>query len=127
MIYLSYFLAGLVLLLAACLVCAAIVFLHRDREWRKREIALIDKLLKQAHIPPVQIERERVVKLPDAEIPPPTWIDQAFFEDEIKEELEQVYPEVARMSHAEARSRYAMEWGRIQKQLQAERMPLRAE
>lgn len=120
MLYVSVLLASSTLLLAACLVYTASFFL-------KREGKLVDRLLKQGGVAPITIERERVVKLPDPEIPPMTPEDEAFFVDEIKEELEQQYPEVARMSHADARTRYPHDWARMQKRLQAERMPLRVD
>jgi hypothetical protein len=120
MIFVCGFLALSTLLLAVCLVYTASFFL-------KREGVLIDRLLKQAGVQPVVIEREKVVKLPDPEIQPMTWQDEAFFIDDIKEELEQSYPEIARMSHSEAKARYAHEWMRVQKRLQAERTPLRAD
>lgn len=120
MILLCGLLAITTLLLAVCLVYTARFFLKREGE-------LVNRLLKQAGVQPVVIEREKVVKLPDPEIQPMTWQDEAFFIDEIKEELEQVYPEIARMSHSEARARYAHDWARVHKRLQAERMPLRAD
>lgn len=120
MAYLAAFLAGFTLLLAVCLVYTARFFLKREAEY-------INRLLKQGGVQPITIERERVVKLPDPEIQPMTPEDEAFFIDDIKEELEQVYPEIARMSHAEAKARYSRDWANMQKRLMAERMPLRAE
>ena len=98
----------------------------REQQWREREMALVDRLLKQAHVAPVTIERENVIKLPDPEIQPPTWQDEAFFIDDIKEELEQVYPEAARMSHAEAKMRWPHEWRATAQRLREEQTPLRA-
>ncbi len=120
MILLCGLLALSTLLLAVCLVYTARFFL-------KREGVLIDRLLKQAGVAPVVIEREKVVKLPDPEIQPETWIDAAFFQDDVKEELEQVYPEVARMSHTQAKERYAHDWRHIEQRLREQRTPLRAE
>ena len=97
----------------------------REQQWREREMALVDRLLKQAHIAPVTIERENVIKLPDPEIQPPTWQDEAFFIDDIKEELEQIYPEAARMSHKEAMALYTKDWQRIGRQLREQRTPMR--
>jgi hypothetical protein len=119
MIYVSVLLALCTLLLAVCLVYTARFFLKREAEY-------INRLLRQAGVQPITIERERVVKLPDLEIQPLSAEDEAFFIDEIKEELEQIYPEIARMSHAEAKARYARDWANMQKRLQAERAPLRA-
>jgi hypothetical protein len=119
MILLCSFLAGSTLLLAVCLVYTAKYFLQR-------EAMLVDRLLKQGGIAPVVIEREKVVKLPDPEIQPMTWQDEAFFTDDIKEELEQVYPEAARMSHGQAKERYVHDWQTIEKRLREQRTPLRA-
>jgi len=114
------FSTGLTLFLAVSLLYTARYFL-------RREAALVDRLLKQNGIQPVVIEREKVVKLPDPELAPMSAEDEAFFVDDIKEELEQIYPEIARMSHTEAKRRYAGDWARMQKRLQAERAPLRAD
>lgn len=133
MVYLSVSTIILALFLAAFIASAAILFARRERDWiareekwRERERALVDKLLRQAHVSPIEIQREHVVKLPDPEIQPESWVDIAFRTDEIKEELEQVYPEAARMSHAEAQQRYSKEWQRIAKKLKEEATPLRA-
>jgi hypothetical protein len=122
-----------VLLWAVSLAGAAYFFQRRERDWRaieekwrERERALVDRLLRQAQVQPVEIQRERVVKLPDAEIQPASWIDESMRLDEIKEELEQVYPESAHMSHTEAQQRYGADWSRIAKKLREEATPLRA-
>ena len=120
MILLCGLLATTTLLLAVCLVYTAHFFL-------KREGVLVDRLLKQAGVAPVVIERERVVKLPDPEIQPMTAQDEAFFIDDIKEELEQVYPEVARMSHMQAKERFAHDWRHIEQRLREQKTPLRVD
>ena len=97
----------------------------REQAWREREMALVDRLLKQAHVAPVTIERENVIKLPDPEIQPPTWQDEAFFIDDIKEELEQVYPEAAHMSHKQAMALYAKDWQAIERRLREQQTPMR--
>lgn len=102
------------------------IWLQREEKWRERERVLVDRLLRQAHVPPLEIQREHVVKLPDPEIQPASWVDQSFAIDDVKEELEQVYPEVARMSHAEAQQRYGKEWQRIAQKLKEESTPMRA-
>lgn len=119
-------------LLAASITGAAILFVRRERQWigreekwRERERALVDKLLKQGNLSPIEIQRERVVKLPDPEIQPASFIDEAFFTDDVKEILEQQYPEAARMSHTEAQQRYAKDWQRIAKKLREEATPMR--
>lgn len=113
--------------LAAGLTLAARFFIRREREWNERHWELVNRLLKQAHVPPITVERERVVKLPDAEIQPASFIDDAFFIDDVKEELEQLYPEAARMSHAEAQARYPRDWERIVRKLRERATPLRAQ
>lgn len=134
MVFLSVSTIILSFLLAASIAGAASIFARREREWirreekwRERERVLVDRLLSQGHVLPVEIQRERVVKLPDPETQPPSWIDESFRIDDIKEELEQIYPEAARMSHAEAEQRYAREWQRIAKKLKEEATPMRAE
>lgn len=117
----------LILLLACGLVLQARFFLKREEDWRKREMELVNRLLKTAQVQPLTIERERVIKLPDPELPPLSPVDQAFFQDDIKEELEQVFPEAARMSHSMAQHRFPREWRAIEQRLQAERLPLRAD
>lgn len=121
------------ILLAAVISAAVLLFsiregqwIGREEKWRERERALVDRLLKQAHISPVEIQREQVVKLPDPEIQPASFIDEAFFTDDVKELLEQQYPEAARMSHAEAQQRFSKDWQRIANKLKEESTPLRA-
>lgn len=120
-------------MLAASIAGAASIFARRERDWiareekwRERERVLVDRLLRQGNVPPVEIQREHVVKLPDPEIQPTSWIDESFRIDDIKEELEQVYPEAARMGHAEAQARYSKEWQRIANKLKEEATPLRS-
>jgi hypothetical protein len=121
------FLSVVAVALAASLTLAARFFIRREREWNERHWELVNRLLKQAHVPPLTVERERVVKLPDPEIQPASFIDDAFFVDDVKEELEQIYPEVARMTHAEAQARYAKEWESIAQKLRKQQTPLRAQ
>jgi hypothetical protein len=120
------------LLLAACLACAAIFFYlreskweEREEKWRVREFQLIDRLLKKEHVQPLEVQREHVIKIPDPEIAPMSWQDEAMRLDEIKEELEQIYPEVTHMDHETARATYASDWKRIQKQLTEENTAMR--
>lgn len=119
MIWLCFSLLITNILLAVCLVYTARFFLKREGE-------LVNRLLKQGGVQPVVIERENVVKLPDPEIQPATWIDDAFHRDSVKEELEQVYPEAARMSHSEAQARWPHDWRAIDRRLKEELTPLRA-
>lgn len=134
MVLLLSLIAGALAILWAVTVIVAVRFfqmresewLRREGEWRSRERVLVDRLLKQSHVPPLEIQREQVVKLPDPEIQPASWVDQSFMIDDVKEELEQIYPEAARMSHAEAQTKYSKDWQRIAKKLKEESTPLRA-
>jgi hypothetical protein len=124
---------ALLLVLAVGVMLAARFFskreemwIAREEKWRERERVLVDRLLRQANVAPVEIQREQVVKLADPEIQPASWVDESFATDDIKEELEQLYPEAARMSHAEAQARYSREWQRIAVALKERSTPLRA-
>lgn len=119
---------------ASLLVLLAVLFHKREEYWReieeayrKRERELIDRLLKTANVKPLEptIEREKVLKIPDPEVPPPNWIDAAFLEDEIKEEIEQLYPEAAHMSHADAKRTYTADWSSAEARLKMLKAPLR--
>jgi hypothetical protein len=63
------------------------------KETRLREQQLIDKLLTKAGYSPL-IEREQVVKIPDPEIRQPDFIELAFREDAIMEEVEVMNPDM---------------------------------
>jgi len=129
-------LVSLLLLTNALLIGALVGFFiwHQrkveriESQWREREWKLTDALLKQAHVKPlVQVESERVVKIPDPDtLPPLTWQEQVFMEDAIKEEIEQIFPEACRMSAAEAKVRYANEWKDYERKFMADRIPLKA-
>lgn len=119
----------LVLLLA--LVCWHVwqtrVFLEKEREYKRREAELVDKLLKQARIAPLSrpIEQESVVKLPDPELPPLTWQDQAIRDDDILEDLEQKFPEVRGMTPEQAKLLYPADWKALEWAWDEAHTPLR--
>lgn len=98
-----------------------------EDRWRERERQLIDRLLKQAQVPPLEIQRERVLKLPDPELTPTaeTWVDAAMREDDVMEEIEYLFPEAARLGPTLAKERYAQDWKRIEKRIIEQRTPLR--
>ena len=133
--YISVVSFVLVLVNVILLVALASFFIWHQRtieqienRWREREWKLTDALLKQAHVKPlVQVESAPVVKIPDPEaLPPLTWLEQCTMEDMIKEEIEQIYPEAARMSAAEAKVRFAHEWRDFERKAMLERVPLKA-
>ncbi len=134
MVLLLSLIAGLFAVLWAASVLGAARLLQirenawigREEKWRERERVLVDRLLRQGSVAPVEIQRENVVKLPDPEIQPASWIDESFRLDDIKEELEQVFPEAALMSHSEAQARYSREWNQIARKMKEESTPLRA-
>lgn len=61
---------------------------------RLREQQFIDKLLTKAGYSPL-LEREQVIKLPDPEVKQPDFIELAFREDAIMEEVEMMNPAMA--------------------------------
>ena len=52
--------------------------------------------------------------------------DVAVFNDDIKEELEQVHPDARWLSVAQVKARWPQEWQAAEKALRDERAPLRA-
>jgi hypothetical protein len=90
-ILLTFTLISAHLLVLGLLIRVFFVHLRRQdeiiRETRLREQQLIDRLLVKAGHTPL-IEREQVVKIPDPEIRQPDFVELAFREDEIMEEVE---------------------------------------
>jgi len=128
----SYFLVVFTIL--ACVVAMAFqarTFSKREDRWRKREEELRDQLwvLAGGKKPVVKYEHEKIVKIPDPEAPPQTPMsanDVAVFNDDIKEELEQVHPDARWLSVAQVKARWPQEWQAAEKALRDERAPLRA-
>ena len=60
---------------------------------RLREQQMVDKLLSKSGYSPL-MEREQVIKLPDPEVKQPDFIELAFREDAIMEEVEFINPEM---------------------------------
>lgn len=104
------------------------VFRERERELREREAELLNRLLKQAHVAPISptVERERVVKLPDPEIPPLTWQDQAFRDDDILEDLEQRFPDARGLTVEQAKALYPADWKTLEWAWDEAHTPLRS-
>lgn len=121
---------SVVLFLLLCLACCALVwqagrFSRIEDGWRQRERDLIDRVLKRASVPPLQIEREQVIKLPDAELQPRNWIEEAFKTDEIKEDVEQMFPEVAGLTAEQVQAQYPAAWNDAEQRWMAAHSPLK--
>jgi hypothetical protein len=87
-------------------------------EARLREQKLIDKLLTKAGFAPL-LEREQALVLPDPEIKQPNFIEQAFLEDGIMEEVEQMNPEMADRGADYVKQVYPSIWEEAQKRYHA--------
>lgn len=121
---------SVVLFLLLCLACCALVwqagrFSRIEDGWRQRERDLIDRVLKRASVTPLQIEREQVIKLPDAELQPRNWIEEAFKTDEIKEDVEQLFPETAGLTAEQVQAQYPAAWNDAEKRWMAAHSPLK--
>jgi hypothetical protein len=134
MVSLSYFLLAAGITLLACLVVMALqarFFYQREDRWRQREQELRDQLwvLSGGKKPVVKYEHEKIVKVPDPEgqpaAPMNAW-DVALFQDDVKEEVEQIHPVARGMSVAQVRAKWPHEWQQVEKALRDERAPLRA-
>ena len=84
-------------------------FEELEASYRKRERALLDRLLVKSGNSPL-IERERVVKLPDPEVKQPSWIEEAFQMDGIMEEAERLLPEARGQTPEWVRDMYPGVW-----------------
>lgn len=119
----------LILLLCLGLVCWIIWqtrhFSKLEAEYRQRERQLIDRLLRQAKVAPLEVNREQVVSLPDPEIPPRTPQDEAFRLDDILEDLEQLRPEARGMTPEAAREQFPLEWHNLEIRWDNDHTPLR--
>lgn len=98
-----------------------------EAAWRERERELTDRILAQAGVKPlIRIDREQIIKVPDPEAAPAeTWEEAWHRDDLIKEEIEQVYPEAARLSIAELKTAHPNEWLRFETMLKEQKTPLR--
>ena len=96
-----------------------------ESEWRNRERELLDRLLRQAQVKPLRMEFEQIVKLPDPEIPPASFVDEALRDDEILEAIETKHPELTGASAAEIRMRMPQVWEAFAERHRIEHTPLR--
>ena len=114
-----------VLGLAFALIASARRFLRIEDQWRERERRLVDRLLQRASIAPLEVERERILRLPDVEQPQETWIDEAMRANAILEEVEHRNPGALGLSAEQAKAMYPDEWARASRQLAEAQTPLR--
>ncbi len=98
-----------------------------EAEWRTRERGLIDQLLKVGGAKPIspQMEVEKVVKLPDPEIPPANFADKLFRQDDILQIVEEMHPEVAGRPWEHVREDYPLLWAKAEAKWELEHTPLR--
>lgn len=99
----------------------------REERWREREAQFTDRLLEQAKVKPVgaRVEQAKVVTLPDPEVMPETWIDEAFRQDEIKEMLEVEHPDLADLTAEQIRAHHGAVWARFERLYAETHTPLR--
>lgn len=129
----------LLIVLIQCLICLACLifaiwqarlFFTREDKWRARDQELRDQLWVMAggKRPVVKYEHEKIVKVPDPDAPTLTmtaW-DEALLNDEVKEELERMHPDVTGMSVAQVQAKYGHEWKQAEQWLREARKPMRA-
>jgi len=120
-------LSVLCLFLACGYFLQARTFYRREETWRERERQLVDRLLRKANVEPLEVQRSRVLQIDDDPTPNKSPIDEAFLADEVKEDLEQLHPDVAWMSIEQARARFPQEWRQIEAKLEKRRQPFRVE
>ena len=93
-------------------------------ESRLREQKLVDKLLTRHGFAPL-LEREEVVKIPDPEVKQPSFIEEAFYQDSILEEVELMNPDLAGRDAAYVRECYPALWMEAQARVDVQKRPLR--
>ena len=122
-------LVWVLVLLLSFLACGyalqARIFYRREEEWRARERQLVDRLLRRANVEPLEVQRGKVLQVDDDPTPNKSPIDEAFEDDDRKEELEQIHPDASWMSVEQAKAAYPQEWKEISARLEAQRKPLR--
>ena len=95
------------------------------KETRLREQQLVDKLLIKSGYSPL-VEREQVVKIPDPEVRQPDFIELAFREDAIMEEVEMMNPEMQGRGADYVKQLYPGLWAEAEKRFQTAHMPMRS-
>jgi hypothetical protein len=94
-------------------------------ESRLREQQMMDKLLTKSGYSPL-LEREQVVKLPDPEVKQPDFIELAFREDAIMEEVEMMNPEMAGRGAEFVKQIYPGLWDEAEKRFNTLHSPMRS-
>jgi hypothetical protein len=93
---------------------------------RERELALIDSYLRKQNVPPLEVQRENVLKLPDPEsVRPGNFVDEAVRLNQISEIVEEARPEAAWLTADEIRAQLPELWSQAEKQWELERTALR--
>lgn len=94
-------------------------------ESRLREQQMMDKLLTKSGYSPL-LEREQVITLPDPEVKQPDFIELAFREDAIMEEVEMMNPEMAGRGAEFVKQIYPSLWDEAEKRFNTLHSPMRS-
>ena len=92
---------------------------------RLREQQMVDKLLSKSGYSPL-MEREQVIKLPDPEVKQPDFIELAFREDAIMEEVEMMNPGMAGRGAEYVKQIYPSLWDEAEKRFNTLHNPMRS-
>lgn len=115
-----------VLGLTAALWVAVRFFLAREAEWRQREKDFTDRLLRREGVAPLQVQVERVAKIPDPEAEPPrNPVDEAMYLDDLLEDLQHKHNLGAGMTPQQAMHLFPVEWNTVKREYDAMHKPLR--
>ena len=91
---------------------------------RLREQELVERMLAKSGFAPL-VEREQVIKLPDPEVKQPDFIEMAFREDGIMEEVEQINPEMAGRGAEYVKQVYPSIWDEAERRYNSMNAPMR--
>ena len=91
---------------------------------RLREQELVERMLAKSGFAPL-VEREQVIKLPDPEVKQPDFIEMAFREDGIMEEVEQINPEMAGRGAEYDKQVYPSIWDEAERRYNSINAPMR--
>jgi len=115
-----------VLGLTATLWVAVRFFLAREVEWGQREKDFTDRLLRREGVAPLQVQVERVAKIPDPEAEPPrNPVDEAMYLDDLLEDLQHKHNLGAGMTPQQAMHLFPVEWDVVKREYDAAHKPLR--
>lgn len=92
---------------------------------RLREQQMVDKLLSKSGYSPL-MEREQIIKLPDPEVKQPDFIELAFREDAIMEEVEMMNPGMAGRGVEYVKQMYPSLWEEAEKRFNTLHNPMRS-